>query len=262
MRAIKYIVTVAAVAAGAAGAARADAKVDYTDEQFEKVAAKVLLSQVKVNTRFNPQIYTKGPEYYAEKFRLMPGRLQLYGIDGAPSAYIYMGYFGEGETPTVEDIVAKSLSRHDELWNYLSNMTYDPPGYKSFFESVFPEYNYTNSVILGVNTADEAYFEGRSEIPDIVQNQKGAEDLAKRYFDSENITLVRYIWGLSSKINGYEFSNGRNSIIVPFDINTRRLSKDIIYTREEIDRDIDSYILDVDPREGESYKELMAAGLE
>jgi hypothetical protein len=253
MKKLLCVVALGAVTA----AAWADGNVGFTDEQFEKVAYKILLNHVEPNTRCNPQIYGKSTDYYEAKFRLMPGRILLHDIKGEPSAYIYMGYFGEGKTPTVEDVVAKSISRHDEFWSYLSNMTYDPQGYKRFFESTFPEYIYTSSIILGVNAADAAYFESRSDIPHIIQNQKGAEDLAKGYFNSEDITLVRYIWGLSSKINGYEFSNGQNRIIVPFDIHTRRLFIDSIYTREEIDRDIDSYILDVDPREGESYQKLM-----
>jgi len=255
-------VLAAALLLAAAGAARASAEVDFTDEQFEKVAAKVLFNQVKVNTRFNPQIYDRGPEYYAEKFRLMPGRILLCGIDGEPSAYIYLGYFGEGKTPTVEDVVAKSVSHHDEIWDYLSTMSYDPQGYKHFFESTFPEYIYTSSTILGVNAVDAAYFESRCEIPHIIQNQKTAEDRAKGYFRSEEIVLVRYLWSLRSEINGYEFTDGKSNIIVPFDIDSKRFPEDKVYTREEIDLDIDSHILDVDPREGESYKKLMAAELE
>ncbi len=260
IHALRFVTGLLAVAsaAGLVSATLAAAtQIDFTDDQFEKVAYKILLNQVRVNTRFNPQIYDKGIDYYEGKFRLMPGKILLEDIKGEPSAYIYMGYFGGGETPTAEDFVVKSVSRNDEVWSYLSDITYDPQAYKRFFESVFPEYIYTNSVILGVNTADAAYFESRSEIPHIIQNQKGAETLAKEYFDAEEITLVRYIWGLNSKITGYEFTDGRNRIIVPFDINKKQLSNDNILTREEIDRDIDSYILEVDPREGESYRKLM-----
>jgi hypothetical protein len=256
---MKRLLCVVALVALAAGA---NAEVEFTEEQFEKVAAKVLLNQVQVNTRFNPQIYDKGPEYYADKFRLMPGRLLLCGIDGEPSAYIYMGYFGDGDTPTVEDVVAKSVSYHDEIWAYLSTMSYDPQGYKHFFETTFPEYIYTGSIILGINADDAAYFESRCEIPHIIQNQKTAEDRAKEYLRSEEIALVRYIWSLRSKINGYEFTDGKSNIIVPFDINLRSFSEDEVYKREEVDLNIEQYLLDVDPREGKSYKKLMAAGLE
>ncbi len=69
--------------------------------------------------------------------------------------------------------------------------------------------------------------------------QKRAEDAARKYFGVENVEYVRYIWG--SKVNGYEYSDGENSVIVPFVFPGSYVDVEHIYTREEVNRDIEDF---------------------
>jgi hypothetical protein len=111
--------------------------------------------------------------------------------------------------------------------------------YREFCKKHFPELLYTNYIILGVNLEEAAYEYLRDTLPHNILHQKHAEDMAMGYFGTKNVSFVRYIWG--SKINGYEYTDGNNNIVIPFDIHNRYFYPKRVFTREEIDSNINDF---------------------
>lgn len=217
-------------------------QIDFTDEEFEDVAYHELYSMIGPFTETAPNKYCEGKSFYEANFRLVPGRITFYDIAGNPNAYVYVGYFGPGETPTLEGLISKSMETYDERENYISPkkpIVGERTPYREFCLRVFPELLYTNYIILGVNVNEAAFIDARSGVPPIILARKSAEDAAREYFGVEGVEFVRYIWG--SKVYGYEYSDGERSVIIPFVFHGSYVDEEHIYTREEVDANVEEF---------------------
>jgi hypothetical protein len=257
MKFVKVILVVSAASLVYVAAATAT-QIDFTDEEFEDAAYHELYSLIGTFTETAPNRYCEGKSFYESKFRLVQGRITFYDISGNPNAYVYIGYFGPGETPTIDDIITKSIITYEER-RKIPEITMGAldatAAYREFCQGVFPELLYTSYIILGVNREEAAYEYARSTLPKIVLWQKAAEDKAIEYFGNENVEFIGYIWG--SKVNGYEYSDGERNIIIPFDMGKNRILLDPVYTREEIDANINEFKTrdgEVDRYMREAYK--------
>ncbi len=235
----KYLIIAAVLVVAAAAPAT---QIDFTDEEFEDVAYNELYSLIAPFTETAPNRYCEGKSFYAANFRLVPGRITFYDVVGSLNAYAYIGYFGPGDTPTLEGLISKAIEKYDERENYISPM--EPvPGeripYREFCLRVFPELLYTNYIILGVNVNEAAFIDVRHELPPIIMKQKRAEDAAAEYFGADEVEFVRYIWG--SKVYGYEYSDGESSVIIPFVYRGNYVDVEHVYTREEVNRNIEEF---------------------
>lgn len=217
-------------------------QIDFNDEQFEDAAYHELYSLIGPLTETAPNRYCEGKSFYESNFRLVPGRITLYDVTGNPNAYVYIGYFGDGETPTIAGLVSKSIETYYERKKIpeITMRAADPTAaYREFCQNVFPELLYTNYIILGVNLREAAYEYIRHTLPKIILDQKAAEDKAKAYLGKGSVRFIRYIWG--SKINGYEYSDGEKNVVIPFDVRRQCVDVERVYTREEIDANIETF---------------------
>lgn len=217
-------------------------QIDFTDEEFEEVAYHELYSLLRPHAEQAPNRFSEGADYYEAHFRLIPGRITLNDISGNPNAYVYIGYFGAGETPTLEELISKSAETYSERDDYIwpkKPLVGGRIPYREFCLRVFPELLYTNFIILGVNVTEAAFIEQHSGLPPIILAQESAEDAAREYFDADDVEFVQYIWG--SKVYGYEYSDGEKNIMIPFVYQGSYADVEHIYTREEVDANIDEF---------------------
>jgi hypothetical protein len=239
---MKEVVIAATLALLAAGGPAAATQIDFADEEFEDVAHRELFSSLRPYADQAPDLYSEGADFYEANFRLVTGRLTLNDIAGNPNAYVYIGYFGPGETPTLESLISKAIETYDERENYMwpkKSIVGERTPYREFCLRVFPEILYTNYIILGVNLNEAAFVDLHSQLPPIILVRKSAEDAAREYFGVSDVGFVQYIWG--SKIYGYEYSDGERNIIIPFVYHGSYADVERIYTREEVDANIEEF---------------------
>ncbi len=208
------------VAAGAATALKSDPDNYYLDpDEIRPIIRLNLEHDFETELR-----RLSSPFYGAEVFdvRLIPGQVPVYTIDGYLAGYLYVACVLPGELPTYADIIAK------------------------------PDYydGACNFVFVGVNGRCPEC-KGGFGLPALIKNQKLAESVARTYYGDNAFQLSRYIY--RSYIDGYEFTDGRENIIVPLTAIVDDAECAEPLPRRDIDKNTEEYIKPPRPFEAEAY---------
>lgn len=230
------------VAAGAATALKSDPDNYYLDPDEirpiirDSIETTIMLSAGGENTKFS------GVEEF--DVRLIPGQLPMYTIDGHLGGYLYIAYAVPGPLPTFEEIINCARENYDIIYEYIWSDIREEP-WREFWSRNFP-YRLTCSYQFVGTTRYWLESEESAGFPPVLIYQKGAENAARDYYGSDDFEFVRYIY--CSKLNGYEFTNGRENIIVPYDTLKRWIYPDEVKSMADVEAEIEKYIYDPGPR--------------
>lgn len=186
----------------------------------------------------------------APDLRLLEGQVPFYSFDGEVVAYLYIGYKGAEPLPTIDEVLSKARAIGEDRDRFLKEIPHKP--LSDYYTQYFPFGDTCGHDMDAVNE-NVAMGYSRSGIPGFIYHQYKAEDAARAYYGSDDFEFVRYL--LAPTTSGYEFTNGRENIVVPFDMLSGRVSADSILTREEIDANIDEYRFPVDPERAQKWVE-------
>jgi hypothetical protein len=242
MKATKVVMIVAvasivSVTAALAGELKGDPGNYYLDpEEIRPYVRDNAESTILMSSRHEGETTFSGVTAF--DVRLVPGQIPLYTINGDIAAYLYIAYAIPGPLPTLEDIISAARESYDAVQEYRYGETPGRENWREFYSKVFP-YKITCAYeIVGINEGWPST-EGSCGVPELIMKQKAADEAARGYFGSGEFEFIRYIY--CSKLNGYEYSDGHESIIVPFDTLTGELKSESIIKRAEVDANLNEY---------------------
>jgi len=189
--------------------------------------------------------------------RLIPGQLPMYTIDGQLGGYLYIAYAIPGPVPTFEQIINSASENYDEIYEYIWSVSREEPG-RVFWSRTCP-YKWTCVYKFVGTTRYWVESLASCSIPEILIYHRGAEDVAREYYGSDDFQFVRYIY--CSILNGYEFTNGRENIIVPYDTLKNWIYPDEVKSMAEVAAEIDKYVYDPGPSARKEHFERWAKRL-
>jgi len=236
-------------AAATAGEIKSDPENYYLEpEEIRPIVRDSIETTIMLNNQHEGETTFSGVKAF--DVRLVPGQIPMCTIEGDVAAYLYIAYAIPGPLPTLEEIILRARDSYEFVREYLNSV--DRPDWHEFFKETYP-YEITCAYEFVGVTEKWPDTEGSCGIPAIITKQKGAEDAARKYYGSSDIELVRYIY--CSRLNGYEFSDGHENIIVPFNIMKREVDGAGIIKRVDVNADLDEYIQRYYPEDVESYFE-------
>jgi hypothetical protein len=168
--------------------------------------------------------------------RLLKNHIDLFDIEGGVVAYIYIAYFPAGPLPTLEEISEAANGTYDDRIRFYEKRTHG--SFRDFCSEYFSYELDCAYALIGTNGKDFSGMESTG-VPTYIMGLKGAEKAAKKYFGRRKVKFLRYI--LCPKFAGYEFSDGKETIFVPFNIGSGGVYSEMIITRKEIEANINDY---------------------
>lgn len=185
--------------------------------------------------------------------RLLNGQIPLYTIDGEVAAYIYIAYVVPGPLPSIEEIITKAKKISGARDDFMRNRERTGASLREFYREHFPYGNNCVFALYGVNEHCTSAIK-KQGLPKIIYSLKKAEDAARDYYGSNEFEYVKFIF--CSKKQGYEFTNGRQNIIIPTYWRSGTVDPQDIVTRDEVDANIEDYRLPIEWETVESWAEF------